>query len=437
MYCLMDAHSFYAACEAVWRPSLLRQPYVVLGNNDGAVVARSELARSIGIKMGVPWFKIKELQESKGLIGLSANFPLYCDMSARMHSLMAGLSPDVFQYSVDEAMANLDGMPGDHTQRAWLMRERIQTWLGLAVGAGIGKTRTLAKLASHVSKQAFRRPGTYPTDMAQVCNLGQCAPEQLRDIMANTPVGDVWGVGRRYAEQLLDAGILTALDLANIDIHMARARWGINLERTVRELTGISCISLEGSVTRQQIMCSRSLAKPVMQLHELQQLATQFASQTAVKLRQQGSVSGAVSVFAMTSPFRPGTRFSRSAVIPLSRATDDTRQLAHAASQGMRQLFEPHHEIVKVGVMLLDIISRTAATAQGCLELDVLQCSDAASGPLSEKSHALMLAVDGINERYGRDRLRNGNAWVNPISKQQQRTPHYTTSLRDVPTVRA
>lgn len=420
------------------RPSLRSVPFVVLGSNDGCVVARSELARDIGIKMGVPWFKIKDMQDSHGLISASANFPLYCDMSARMHSLLSGLSPDVFQYSVDEAMANLEGMPGDHTERAWRMRDRIETWLGLATGAGIGKTRTLAKLASHISKQAFRRPGTYPSDMAQVCNLGNITPELLRECMANTPVGEVWGIGRRYAEQLLDGGILTALDLANLDVHTARRRWGINMERTIRELNGISCITLEGSATRQQIMCSRSLAVPAGPLRELEQLATQFATNTARKLRQQGSVCAAVSVFASTSPFRPGTRFARSAVVPLAMATDDTRQLASAAVQGMRQLYEPHHEIVKVGVMLLDISSRAEATAQGRFELfPDAPGAATAEGPLSDKAHALMQAIDGVNDRYGRDSIHTGNAWVGAISKQQQRTPHYTTDIRDVPIVKA
>lgn len=419
------------------RPSLLRHPFVVLGSNDSCVVARSELARSIGIKMGVPWFKIKELQESKGLIGLSANFPYYIDMSTRMHSLLSGLSPEVFQYSVDEAFADLTGMPGDHTERAWRMRSRVLTWLGLELGAGIGQTRTLSKLASHISKQAFRRPGSYPSEMAQVCNLAQATPQVLRECMANTPVGEIWGIGRRYADQLLQGGIISALDLANLDVRMARARWGINMERTIRELNGINCITLDGAVTRQQIMCSRSLATPVGELHELQQLATQFATSTGRKLRQQGSVCSTVSVFAMTSPFRPGTRFSGSAVVPLPRATDDTRQLANAAVQGMATLFEPHHDIVKVGVMLMNISSRAEATAQGRFVLDSFDGAASVAGPLSNKAHALMQAVDGLNDRYGRDSVRNANAWVGEISKQQRRTPHYTTDIRDVPIAKA
>jgi DNA polymerase V len=327
-------------------------------------------------------------------------------------------------------------MRGDHTERVWRMRERVGQWLGLPMGGGIGKTLTLAKLASHISKQAFRRPGIYPSELAHVCNLGQCAPSLLRDCMANTPVNEVWGIGRRYSAQLIDGGILTALDLANMDAGTVRARWGVNMERTVRELNGIACIDVEGSSTRQQIMCSRSLSKPVESCHELQQLGSLFASNAARKLRQQGSVSKAVSVFAMSSPFRDGPRFARSRVVPLTRATDDSRKLCTAAAAGMRSIFEAGYNIVKVGVMLMDISSREEAMAQGQLLFD--DCADVTKeGPLSYKEHALMLAVDAVNERYGRNCLRTASTTVKSYSRQELRTPHYTTNLQDAPIARA
>lgn len=436
MFALLDAHNFYAACEGDMRPALRSQPYAILSANDGAVVARSELARALGVKMGEPWFKLKDLRDLKGLIGLSANFTLYSDYSTRMHSLLSGLAEHTKPYSVDESFSYLGDMRGDHTERVWRMRERIGQWLGLPMGGGIGKTLTLAKLASHISKQAFRRPGTYPAELAHVCNLGQCAPALLRDCMANTPVNEVWGIGRRYSAQLIDGGILTALDLANMDAGTVRARWGVNMERTVRELNGIACIDVEGSSTRQQIMCSRSLAKPVDSCRELQQLASLFASNAARKLRQQGSVSKAVSVFAMSSPFRDGPRFARSRVVPLPRATDDSRKLCDAAAAGMQSIFEQGYDIVKVGVMLMDISSREAAMAQGNLLFDDDANADD-DGPLTSKEHALMQAVDAVNERYGRHCLRTASTTVKNYSRQELRTPHYTTNLRDAPIARA
>lgn len=208
------------------------------------------------------------------------------------------------------------------------------------------------------------------------------------------------------------------------------------MERTVRELNGIACIDVEGSSTRQQIMCSRSLAKPVESCHELQQLASLFASNAARKLRQQGSVSKAVSVFAMSSPFRDGPRFARSRVVPLARATDDSRKLCTAAAAGMRSIFEAGYDIVKVGVMLMDISSREEAMAQGQLLFD--DCADVTNeGPLSSKEHALMLAVDAVNERYGRHCLRTASTTVKSYSRQELRTPHYTTNLQDAPIARA
>lgn len=436
MFALLDAHNFYASVEGDMRPALRSHPYVILSANDGAVVARSELARALGVKMGEPWFKLKDMRELNGLMGLSANFTLYSDYSTRMHSLLAGLAEHTKPYSVDESFSYLGDMRGDHTERVWRMRERIGQWLGLPMGGGIGKTLTLAKLASHVSKQAFRRPGIYPSELAHVCNLGQCAPSLLRDCMANTPVNEVWGIGRRYSAQLIDGGILTALDLSNMDAGTVRARWGVNMERTVRELNGVACIDIDGSSTRQQIMCSRSLAKPVESCQELQRLASLFASNAARKLRQQESVCKAVSVFAMSSPFREGPRFARSRVIPLPHSTDDSRTLCNAAEAGMLSIYEQGYDIVKAGVMLMDISTREAAIAQG--NLDFGDCADTRPNDLlSTKDRALMQAVDAINDRYGRHCLRTASTTVQSFSRQEFRTPHYTTDLRDAPIARA
>lgn len=429
MFALLDAHNFYASCETVMRPALRAHPFVVLGSNDGCVVARSELARSMGVKMGVPWFKLRA-EEERGLMALSANFELYSDFSTRMHSLLAGLAAQVTPYSVDESFAYLGDMPGDHTDRVRRMRGRVVQWLGLPMGGGIGATRTLAKLASHISKQAFRRPGIYPAEMAHVCNLGQCAPQLLRDCMAATPVGEVWGIGRRYADQLAQAGVMTALDLAGFDAATARARWGVVLERTIRELNGVPCISVEGTASKQQIMCSRSLARGVGSEQELVQLAALFVSNAAAKLRQQGSVCGAVSVFAMTSPFRKGPGYARSMVVPLEEPTDDTRALALAAGKGMRAIFAPNFDLVKVGVMLVDLADRSQVLAQAVLPFS----TDPAAG---QRQHDLMAAVDLINARYGKKCVRVASEETAQPSRRERMTPCYTTRMGDVPIVRA
>ena len=238
MFALFDASNFYAGVEQNFRPSLKGRPLVVLSNNDGCAIARSEEAKALGIKMGAPWFKISHLSESHGLLGLSANFTLYGDMSSRLMSLIAGFGYRTELYSIDEAFCSCDGIPGDLTERAFKVRARIRQWIGLQCGVGIGPTKTLAKLANHVSKDAERKPGSYPAHLAQVCNLATLSADELKAIMQATAVGDVWGVGRKIGAQLVEAGVLTAWDLSRMDPGTVRRRWNVVLERTVRELCG-------------------------------------------------------------------------------------------------------------------------------------------------------------------------------------------------------
>ncbi|QXW20219.1 Y-family DNA polymerase (plasmid) [Comamonas aquatica] len=429
MYAILDAHSFYASVEEVFRPSLREHPFVVLGSNDGAVVARNEKARQLGVRMGVPWFKLRDMQR-QGLLGLSGNMTLYCDMSLRLHSLLSGLAEHTTAYSVDEAMSYLGDMPGDHTARVWKMKERVQQWLGLPIGGGIGKTKTISKLASFVGKSAFRRPGSFPAELAHVCNLGQCDDALLRLCMERTPVGEVWGIGRRYGDELAEAGILTAWQFSKLDPAMVRKRWGVVLERTLRELNGIDCIEITGHANRKQIVVSRSLAKPVEAREELVRYVSMFTANAATKMRLQGSACSVVSVFAMTSPFRQGPRFARSTVVPVGVITDDTRILSEAAVRGVHSIWEDGYELVKSGVMLLDLVPRAQATAQGMLDLHGVEISQ-------NKSHELMLAVDQINERYGRKTVRVGMEETEPVSKAERRTPNYTTKWSETPIVRA
>lgn len=430
MFALVDAVNFYASTEEVFRPVLRTVPLGILSVNDGAIVSRNALARKIGLKMGEPAFKLKDLQDMHNLVLLSSNLELYSDYSLRMHSLLSGLSPSVTPYSVDEAFADMRGMPGNLTDRLWRMRERIQQYLGLEMGCGIAGTATLSKAASFISKQAVRRPGSFPPELAHVCNLGQCPPQLLQDCLAAMPVSEVWGVGRRYSEQLLEGGVLTALDLARFDPATARSKWGVVMERTIRELSGVSCISVQGSSNKRQIVTSRSLAQPIEDSQGLERIASLLITNAASKLRLQGSMCGSISVFAMTSPFRKGPRFARSLVVPMGRPTDDSRKLSEAATMGMRRIYEPGYELVKVGVMLLDLCSQAQACAQGSLDLD------AEPGPDSRES-ALMLAVDKINDRFGRKTVRVGNEHTLPISREEHMTPRYTTRLADVPVVRA
>ena len=432
MFALVDGNNFYVSCERAFRPSLKRWPVVVLSNNDGCAIARSNEAKALGSKMGAPWFEIEHLAESAGLVALSANFTLYGDMSDRMMSIAAGLGPHQEVYSIDESFIDLAGVRGDLTARSRAVRERIDQWIGIPCGIGIGSTKTLAKLANFIAKTAERKPGSYPAELAQVCNLALLPPSDLDAVLAATDVGEVWGVGRRIAAQLKEGGIATVLDLTRMDPVAVRRRWSVVLERTVRELQGLACIKLaQQPAPKKEIACTRSFGRPVTELWPLVEAVSEFATRAAEKLRRQDSVASELLVFAHTSPFRPGPRFARSVVVPLRRPTSDTALLVQAAVAGIRSIYKPGHELVKAGVMLLDLVSSSVHQGELDLEPD--------DGHEREK---LMVAMDAINHKHGRGTLHLASSGIDDRSRQwgmrQERlTPQYTTDWAGMPIAKA
>lgn len=435
MYALVDGNNFYVSVERAFRPSLNGRPVVVLSNNDGCAIARSNEAKALGIAMGAPWFKIRHLQEEAGLVALSANFTLYGEMSDRMMGIAAGLGPDQEIYSIDESFIGLQGVKGDLVQRGHAVRSRILQWINIPTCIGMGQTKTLAKLANHIAKTAERKPGVYDPKLAQVCNLSALSPDALQAVLQATHVGEVWGVGRRIAEQLMAGGIQTVWDLMQLDPATVRRGWSVVLERTVRELQGTPCIGLDDHpAPKQEIACTRSFGKAVTDLIPLVEAVSEFASRAAEKLRQQHSHAGQVLVFVRTSPFRPGARYSQSVVVPLRRPTADTALLVQAATLGMQKIYRPGYAMAKAGVMLLEL--QPDSRNQGELGLDD---PEAATVPCDGK---LMSALDNLNLRYGKGTLKVASAglagdkreWA---MKQERRTPRYTTSWTDLPVARA
>lgn len=432
MYALVDGNNFYVSCERVFRPSLNGRPVVVLSNNDGCAIARSNEAKDLGIRMGAPWFEIRHMEFGDGLVGLSANFVLYGDMSDRMHSLAAGLGPTQEIYSIDESFIGLHGVRGDLVKRARAVRDRINQWTGIPCGIGIGQTKTLAKLANHIAKTAERKPGSYPAELAQVCNLAALPASDLDTVLGLTLVEEVWGVGRKIAAQLHEGDVHTVLDLARMDPATVRRRWSVVLERTVRELQGMQCIDLDDApAPKKEIACTRSFGKPVTDLYHLLQAISEFASRAGEKLRKQGSLASQVLVFAHTSPFRPGPRFNKSVVVPLRRPTADTGDLVLAAHHGMRRIYAEGYDLIKAGVMLLDLVP--ASVLQHELDLEDDGCADRSR---------LMTAVDSINGRYGKGTVHVASTGATEKvrewgMRQERRTPQYTTRWEDVPVARA
>jgi DNA polymerase V len=435
MYALVDGNNFYVSCERVFCPSLKGCAVVVLSNNDGCAIARSNEAKELGIAMGAPWFKIKHLVESQGLVALSANFALYGDLSDRMMSLAGGLGPKQEIYSIDESFIELTGVRGNLTERSHKIRSRILQWVGIPCGIGIGKTKTLAKLANHIAKTTERKPGSYPAHLAQVANLVEMSASELEAVLGATQVGEVWGVGRRIGQQLKDAGIHTVLDLASLDPAMVKRRWSVVLERTVRELQGTDCIGLEQAPpAKQEIAVTRSFGHAVLDLSVLQEAVTEFASRAALKLRRQNGHAEQVLTFIRTSPFRvQDLQYSRSTVVPLRRPTNDSREISQAALRGLEGIFRPGYRYAKAGVMLLNLSS--ADVLQQELPLEHEDVSDPGGS-------RLMQALDAVNHRFGRNTLTIASAGLaaDPKQwrmKQERLTPGYTTDWNGLAVAKA
>ena len=426
MLALIDGNNFYCSCERVFQPWLQNRPLVVLSNNDGCAIARSDEAKALGIKMGAPWFKIRHLEEEAGLVALSANFALYGDMSDRMMTLAAGLGHNQEVYSIDESFVDLSGIRGDLVRRARTIRQRIHQWIGIPTCIGIAPTKTLAKLANAIAKSAERKPGSYPAHHAQICHLGACTPEELQALMQATEVGDVWGVGRKIGAQLREHGIHTALDLKRMNPAAAKAGWSVVLEKTVRELNGTPCIEFEDEPpAKQQIACTRSFGQPITELHELQEAITEFACRAAEKLRKQNSHTGQLMAFIRTSPFREkDPQYSRSASIPLPSPTSDSAHITQTACAILKHIYRPGYQYAKAGVMLMDL--QPATRQQLTLDLDA---------DMPENRIRLMQAMDQINRRYGRGSLVLGSAGgigALPVwgMKQERLSSGFTTDWR-------
>jgi DNA polymerase V len=436
MYALVDGNNFYVSCERVFRPSLNGIPAVVLSNNDGCCVARSNEAKALGIKMGAPYFQVRHFEESHGLVALSANFALYGDISDRMMSLAAGLGPTQEIYSIDESFIGMDGVRGDLVERSHKIRSRILQWVGIPCGIGIGQTKTLAKLANHIAKTAERKPGVYPDHLAQVCNLASLLDREREAVFEATEVGEVWGIGRRISKQLTEGGIKTVQDLVRMDLATIRRGWSVVLERTVRELHGIQCIGLDDApAPKKEIACTRSFGHAVTELSGLTEAVTEFSSRAAEKVRKQHSLACDVMVFIRTSPFRKDPQYSRSIIVPLRRPTADTGAIVQAAVLGLQAIYRRGFNYAKAGVMLLEL--QPDSVVQGELDLG----DDGSLEDIADKTR-LMAALDAINQRYGKGTMKVASAGLDGdrrvwSMRQERMTPAYTTDWADIPVARA
>jgi DNA polymerase V len=438
MLALVDVNNMYVSCERVFRPQLVGRPVVVLSHNDGICIARSNEAKDLGVEMVQPWFQVRHLQRQAGLIALSANFELYGDMSNRMMTLAAEYAPRQEIYSIDECFLDFAGVRGNLSRRGRELRAHVLQWTGLPTSVGFASTKTLAKLANHVAKTADRKPGSYPPELAQVCNLGELSASRLEAVLRATDIGAVWGIGRKTSARLQAGGVRSVHDVLLADPVALRQQFSVVLERTVRELRGEPCFGMDDAPdANQQIMCSRSFGEPVMSLASLTESVNGFASRVAEKLRHQRSVAGALQVFLSTSPFRQQDRqHSPSATLRLKPPTADTRLLAGAATRMLEAMFRPGYRYVKAGVVLVDLQPQ----ARVADALDLFGDEPPQPAPRRDRTR-LMLAMDGLNQRFGQGAVEVASAARRSqrsaaAARQEQRSPRYTTRLDEVITAR-
>ncbi|HFF8997772.1 Y-family DNA polymerase [Escherichia coli] len=418
MFALCDVNSFYASCETVFRPDLRGRPVVVLSNNDGCVIARSAEAKQIGITMGEPYFKQRDLFRRHNVATFSSNYELYADMSNRVMTTLEEMSPRVEIYSIDEAFCDLTGVRNCRVLEEFgrEMRATVLQHTHLTVGVGIAPTKTLAKLANHAAKKWQRQTGGV-VDLSNV--------DRQRRLMALVPVEDVWGVGRRISKKLNAMGIKTALELSEQSTWIIRKHFNVVLERTVRELRGEPCLELEEfAPAKQEIVCSRSFGSRITDYEEMRQAICSYAARAAEKLRGEHQYCRFISAFVKTSPFAQNEPYyGNSASIKLLTPTQDSRDIIGAATRCLDAIWRDGHRYQKAGVMLGDFFS------QGVAQLNLFDDNAPRAG-----SETLMMLLDQLNAKEGKGTLYFAGQGIQQQwqMKREMLSPRYTTRFSDL-----
>jgi DNA polymerase V len=412
MIALADCNNFYASCERVFRPELEGKPVLVLSNNDGCVIARSNEVKALGIKMGEPAFKIKEIIRKNKVHVFSTNFMLYGDMSNRVMSILKQESSAIEIYSIDEAFMDMSEIGGVE-EKAILLRAQVKQWTGIPISIGLAHTKVLAKIANHIAKK-YRKNGVFVLEGADL----------IERALKFFPVEDLWGIGRQTAKLLHKNNIKTAWQLAQCDDRWIKRNLNITGLKLVKELRGEIYYPL-GVVQapKKNICTSRSFGKEVESIDELRESVSTFASNCAKKLRDQNTVCKKVSVFILTNPFKPEAKqYQGYQILEFPTATNDSLEISKMALQGLRNIFKEDCIYKKAGVIVHDI------SPESQLQLSMFDTVDRA------KRKSLMSTFDSINNKMGGDSVRLtiqgfDRKWK---MKQEQLSPCYTTRISEL-----
>ncbi|MBF0588601.1 MAG: Y-family DNA polymerase [Magnetococcales bacterium] len=417
---LVDCNNFYVSCERLFAPHLERRPVIVLSNNDGCAVARSNEAKALGIGMAVPFHEIRHLVQRHGVTVFSSNYALYGDLSDRVMNTLEQLAPRVEIYSIDEAFLDLS-MLGDQLDGVCRsMRRCVTQWTGIPVSIGVAPTKTLAKVANRIAKKSPRTGGV----------LDLTDPALQERALRRLETGDIWGVGSRLKRKLAQCGITSAIQLRDASPQWIRRRFNIVLERTVLELRGIQAMSMDDAPpTRRSITTSRTFGQKVTDLEPLREAVAHFVSRAAEKLRHHRLITGSILVFLSTSRFaKPGALYRNSHTATLLEAVSDTPTLLEHAMRGVEAIYQKGYRFNKAGIILLDLHPEENYQATLFSDLEKRQ-----------RSERLMKTVDLLNSRLGRGAIRFGAEGIgdNPVWKTSARrkSPAYTTCWKELPRV--
>ncbi len=417
MIALCDVNNFYISCERIFNPALWHQPVIVLSNNDGCAVARSNEVKALGVKMGAPLFKIRDLIHHHNIQVLSSNYALYGDMSQRVDNIIGFYSDQIENYSIDECFIGFKGHEHlnlvRHCQR---MKRHIFKWLGLPVCIGLAPTKTLAKIANHHAKKLNVFGGV----------LELSSPLHIKNALENLPVREIWGVGGRTGQHLNDIGIKTALQLRDADIKSMRKRFSVVMERTIMELRGISCIEFDADPEKKkQIICTRSFGETVHDIELLKESITYHVTRACVNLREQESKAKSITIGIRTNAFNPNAKQHASSItVKLPQASSHTQHFINAAIQGLGRIYKKGFGYKKAGIVLNDISDHDMVQPDLFMQLP-------------KHNDGLMTVLDQINNRFGKGTLRSGqegfgDGWM---MKSEIKSPAYTTRFSDVVTV--
>lgn len=416
MYALIDGNSFYASCERVFRPDLRHRPVVVLSNNDGCIVTLTREAKALGLKRGMPLFKVQDIVKRNQVEVFSSNYELYGDMSSRMMSSIATLVPEIEIYSIDECFANLTGVPGDLTELGRQIRSRVWQWVGIPSCVGIAPTKTLAKYCNHLAKHI---PGFHG-----VLNWNDLAPQRQKKALAYEPIGEVWGIGAQLSKRMIKLGIETPLDLAQAPESLIKQFFPITVLQTARELRGIPSIEFEPvAPTRQRLVRSRSFAKDVYDKDDLLSALTMHTEEAAQVLREEKLKASRIGVFILSNRFKLEVpSYYGFDAEDLGIPVNDTSTFMTSVVKLLNKLYQPGIAYKKAGVSIENI------QREGDVQGDLFAFEN-------ERSNQLSAVIDRLNQRYGKGTVcrstmkRAREDWK---MKREHRSPSYTTRFNEL-----